>query len=86
MTDIVQVVFENRYKPGTFGGKGYTYRTKTPLEVGDVVTVPTHSGSGMACVIRVNVREDEIGCKPEALRTIEAPATVGGELFDEFFN
>ena len=86
MTDIVHVRFESLQRPGTFSGAKYSYIADYPLAVGDIVNVPTKYGIGTACVVDVNVPAYEIGCKVGDLRHITEPATVGGDLFAEFFN
>lgn len=91
MPEIVQIVFENRENPGTYGGKRFSYIADYPVSVGDVVTVPTKYGDRTACVCHVNVQPDKIGCEVEMLQHIEAPAdeaesTDSGDLFDDFFN
>lgn len=79
-TNIVQVQFESRYKPGTYGGRAYTYRTDVPLDVGDIVKVPTKFGDNNAKVYRVDVPESEV---PPGVE-LKHP-TVSSGMFDGFF-
>lgn len=81
---LVQVQFRNRYGEG-YSGARYTYIADVPLEVGDIVTVPTKFGDNEACVCRVNVPEDEVKGFRDKLKHITEPATVSKGLFDDFF-
>lgn len=84
MSDLIQVQFKSKYAD-SYGGRPYTYRTESPMNVGDVVTVPTRSGNSEARVCRVDVPESELDSfVRDKLLTVTAPATVGS-LFDEFF-
>ena len=79
---FVQVQFKSRYS-GEYGGRAYTYIADVPLEVGDVVTVPTASGDCEARVCRVNIPEAEArGGYTGEFRRIETPTTIGN-LFAE---
>lgn len=40
-TNLVNVKYEDKYHPKTFGGMSYTYMTAIPLKVGDLVIAPT---------------------------------------------
>ena len=80
---IVQVQFKNRYS-NTYSGNAYTYRADIPVQVGDIVKVPTKFGDSEARVCRVDVPESEIPAYME-LKHIAEPATPGGSLFDAFF-
>jgi len=84
--DIVHVRFENPHRPGTFSGAKYSYIADYPLAVGDIVNVPTKYGERKACVVDVHVPVFELGCKVGDLRHITEPATIGGDLFAEFYN
>ena len=86
MENFVQVNFKSLYSDG-YGGRAYTYIADVPLEVGDVVKVPTATGESEAKVIRVNIPEEEArnGYRGE-FRHIEESGTPGGSLFDDFFN
>lgn len=83
--DLVQVQFKSKYGD-TYGGRPYTYAADVPLQVGDIVKVPTANGDGEAKVCRVNIPEDECGFPIEKLRHITEPATPGGNLFSGFFD
>lgn len=84
--DIVQVQFKSRYSGG-YGEKLYTYIADVPLAEGDIVTVPTRNGDGEARVARIHVPETEVeDWMRDRLMHITTPATVGGGLFDGFFN
>ena len=80
---IVQVQFQNRFS-GTYSGNAYTYYADNPVQVGDIVKVPTQSGESEAKVCRVDVPESEIPSWM-VLKHITEPATPGGSMFDEFF-
>lgn len=83
MTDIVQVQFKSKYRD-EYAGREYTYRADVPLNVGDVVKVPTRNGDGEARVCAVDVPESQV--EPwliGQLQHITEPATVGS-LFDGF--
>lgn len=83
--DLVQVQFKNR-NSDTYGGRAYTYAADVPLQVGDIVKVPTSNGDGEAKVCRVNVPESECGFPVDMLRHITEPATPGGNIFAGFFD
>lgn len=83
--DICNVQFEDRRNPGYFSGGCYSYINDHPLEVGDIVKVPTKYGESMAKVCRVNVPVTEIGCRVGELRHITEPAT-SGDIFAGFFD
>ena len=53
---IVSVCFKSKYSE-EFGGKPYHYFTDIPLNVGDVVKVPTAQGESIAKVYEINVSE-----------------------------
>ena len=59
-TPYVMVQFENRYSPGTYCGKPYSYITEHRLAVGDVVLVETKFGDTVAKVVEVDVPEYRI--------------------------
>lgn len=81
---IVQVQFKSRYSD-TYGGRAYTYCADVPVQVGDIVKVPTKFGDTEAKVCRVDVPESEIPAYME-LKHITEAATPGGSMFDEFFS
>ena len=81
---IVQVQFKNRYT-GAYSGNAYTYFADVPVQVGDIVRVPTNFGDSEAKVCRVDVPESEIPTWMD-LKHITEPATQGGSIFDEFFS
>ena len=45
-TDFVTVQYEDRFRPGTYGGREYSYIADHRLKVGDVVYVETKLGAG----------------------------------------
>lgn len=79
--NLVQVQFKSRYKPNTFTGTAYTYIADVPVDVGDIVKVPTKFGEGEARVCRVNVPVTELPCRVGELKHITEAATPGGGLF-----
>ena len=81
---IVQVVFEDRRKPGTFNGAAYSYLSDQPVAVGDIVNVPTKYGDRDAQIVKTDVPIGEIGCRVGQLKKITGPAT-SGNLFAGFF-
>lgn len=81
--NLVQVQYRGR-RSGKFDGAAYTYVADVPLEVGDVVTVPTKYGESEARVCRINVPEADIPAWCGILRHITEPA-VPLDMFDEFF-
>lgn len=85
LTNLVEVQFESRYKPGTYNGKAYTYIADVALVVGDIVKVPTKSGDSTARVCRIDVPITDIQCKVGELRHITEAPTVTGGIFDGFF-
>ncbi len=56
---IVSVCFK-RKESEEFGGKAYSYYTELPLNVGDVVKVPTAQGGAIAQVCEVNIPESRV--------------------------
>lgn len=80
---IVQVQFKDRFS-GQYKGKAYTYAADVPVQLDDIVKVPTASGTSEAKVCRVDVPESEIPAWMQ-LKHITEPATPGGSMFDEFF-
>ena len=80
---IVAVQFKSRYS-GAYSGTTYAYQADVPVQVGDIVKVPTKFGESEAKVCRVDVPESEIPTYLE-LKHITEPATPGGSMFDEFF-
>lgn len=83
--DIVQVQFKSKYGD-TYGGRPYSYVADIPVDVGDIVKVPTSNGDGEAKVCRVGVTEAECGFPVDRLRHITEPATPGGGMFAGFFD
>lgn len=57
---LVKVQFKSRFKPDTYGGTEYTYRCDLDVNVGDIVTVPAGSGTGVARVTEINVKETSV--------------------------
>lgn len=84
MPNIVQVQFEDKRTPGYFSGGLYSYIGDHPLQVGDIVKVPTKFGESRAKVCRVNVPVTEIHCRVGELKHITEPATAG-DLFIDLF-
>ena len=85
ITNLVQVQFKSKYSD-TYGGRPYTYAADVPLQVGDIVKVPTANGDSDARVCRIDVPESECNFPLDRLRHITEPATPGGSIFDGFFN
>ena len=83
--DIIQVQFKSKYGD-TYGGRPYSYVADIPVDVGDIVKVPTSNGDGEAKVCRVGVTEAECGFPVDRLRHITEPATPGGGMFAGFFD
>lgn len=82
-TPIVAVqFFSERFK--RYSGALYHYIADTPLEEGDVVTVPTSYGDKQAKVVRIDIPYSELTVRVGQLRHITAPATPGGGLFEGF--
>lgn len=79
---LVQVQFKNRFS-NTYSGSAYTYYADMPVQVGDIVKVPTKYGTNEAKVCRVNVPESEIPSWMD-VKHITEPATPCGTMFDEF--
>ncbi len=53
---FVAVVYPNKYKPGEWGKREYTYRCNIPdIKVGDIVIAPTQYGDNEAKIARVDV-------------------------------
>ncbi len=79
--DFVKVQFKSRFND-EYGGREYTYIADVPLEVGDIVSVPTSNGDGEARVCRVGVPEAEArGNYLGEFKHITTPAAPGGFLF-----
>ena len=81
--NLVQVQYRGR-RSGKFEGSAYTYVADVPLEVGDVVNVPTKYGESEARVCRVNVPEEDVPAWCGSLRHI-TEAAVPLDMFSEFF-
>ena len=81
---FVQVQFKNR-RTGAYSGN-YSYIADVPLQVGDVVKVPTRFGDTEAKVCRIDVPINEIQCRVGQLLHITESATPGGDLFDGFLD
>ena len=77
--NLVQVRYRGR-RSGKFEGDAYTYVADVPLEVGDIVNVPTKYGESEAQVCR----EEEIPAWCGMLRHI-TEAAVPQDMFSEFF-
>lgn len=69
-TNIIAVKYEDKYIPKTFGGKEYSYYTKTNINVGDLVKAPTKNGTNIAIVSKVNISEKEIENIKPYMKTI----------------
>ena len=83
--NLVNVQFRDR-KSGEFMGTEFSYIADTPLNKGDVVTVPTKYGTREACISRVGVQIGELQCRVGELRHITDSATPGGDIFRGFFD
>lgn len=59
---IVGVKFKDKYRPGEFCGREYTYflADGIDLQAGDIVKVPAGNGEGVAQVTRVGIKESEV--------------------------
>ena len=55
--DIVSVQFQSKQNPEVFSGREYSYYTAIPLNVGDIVVVPTKTREGKAKVTKIGIRE-----------------------------
>lgn len=86
MPDLVAVQFKSRYKKDEYGGNEYTYIADVPLQVGDIVNVPTKFGTSDARVCRIDIPITELHCRVGELRHITEPGTPGGDLFHGFFD
>ena len=86
-SDLCQVQFKDRFHDG-FSGRAYTYVCDYPVNVGDIVTVPTANGEGEARVCRINVPESELPSflGRDKLKHISAPAIPADSVFADFFN
>ena len=81
--EIVSVQFQSKTYEKVFTGREYSYIAGLPLEVGDIVSVPTKNGAGVARVTKTNVLPCDVGCPVDLLKTITAMAETnpkcGGE-------
>ena len=68
---IVNVQFESKSDPGTYKGRAYSYFSKSPLVIGEIVTVPTAKGEGNAMVTAVDVAPDAVGCDLSLLKYVK---------------
>ena len=59
-THYVSVLFENKYSGPKFYGKEYHYRTTTPYQEGQVVSIETKYGKSSVCIINKDVPEKEV--------------------------
>ena len=66
-TKFVTVQYADRFSPGVYGGREYSYIADHRLKVGDVVHVETRLGAGLARGARIDVNEDEI---PQKVRPL----------------
>lgn len=71
-TPYVTVQFENRYEPGVYAGRTYSYIADHRLTVGDVVPVETKFGDTVAKVVEVDVPEYRIKAVLPMLKHITA--------------
>lgn len=67
---IVGIKYEDRFYPGTFSGKEYSYFTDIELEVGDLVEAPTKYGKSIALVTATNIPKEKIKGIEEFMKTI----------------
>ena len=77
--DIVSVVFQNKKDPCKFEGREYNYKAAIPLNIGEIVIVPTKNGEGKAKVVQTSIKESEIRFDPNLLKTIESLADEQAE-------
>lgn len=85
---FVNVQFQNRFKPGDYTQKEYTYRCDFPVQVGDMVEVPVSTQAGeVAKTVRVSaVDVPEYAISAEAsrnMRSVIRPAEYDETLFDQ---
>lgn len=70
--NIVSVQFQSKSAPGKFAGREYSYYSKVPLEVGDIILAPAKNGATPVRVCRVDIPESEINDNVRPFtRTIE---------------
>ncbi len=69
-TNIINVKYEDKFMPKTFGGKAYSYYSAIDLEVGDLVIAPTASGDKIARVSEINISEENIATIKPYLKLI----------------
>ena len=70
--EIVAVQFQDKKSPDEFAGREYSYYSKVPLSVGDVILAPTKKGATFVRVCRTDMADSDIddNVKPY-MRTIE---------------
>ena len=70
--NVVAVQFQSKSDPEGFAGREYTYYSKVPLTVGDVILAPTKKGDTIVRVCRTDMADSDIdeSVKPY-MRTIE---------------
>ena len=78
--EIVSVVFQSKRDPKEFGGREYSYNTAIPLNVGDIVIVPTKNGESKAKVVQKHISESELSFDPGLLKTIESLAAEDEQI------
>lgn len=69
-TNLVNVKYEDKYHPKTFGGRPYTYITTIPLKVGDLVVAPTSFGDKIARVSEINIPHSKVMFMESQLKLI----------------
>ncbi|MCL2357612.1 MAG: hypothetical protein FWC70_10785 [Defluviitaleaceae bacterium] len=76
---IVLVKFQSKKNPDDFSGKEYSYIAGIPLNVGDIVKVPTANGFGIGKVVEIDVPSNKIGCPLDKLKRIQHLANLDEE-------
>lgn len=69
---LVAVNYRDKVDKNLFAGRAYTYYTKLPLKIGDIVVCPTKFGASVGKVCRVDVPEKEVEAFKDALKEIDS--------------
>lgn len=68
---LVAVKYRDKVDKTLFSSRDYTYYTKLPLQIGDIVKCPTKFGASIGKVSRLNVPEKEVEKFKDALKEID---------------
>jgi hypothetical protein len=68
--DIVFVQFRRKHSKEKFSEKEYSFFADIPLNIGDLVYVPTKYGKGVAKVTKTDVQAYQVGCDLGLLKHI----------------